>query len=110
MRKSDSHAFLLRVEIVIVHSPRYHTCHTLPTHVLGRQWFAGSHFRGHFRIVEVVVRAGKGTGLCWHRGCSLALNSGIRVYLSNGRRARWCERFSTVTAESSDYGVNLRTV
>jgi hypothetical protein len=34
----------------------------------------------------------------------------LRVYLSNGRRTRWCERISTVTAESSDYGVNLRTV
>src|SRR6266850_432954 len=32
------------------------------------------------------------------------------VYSSNGRRARWCERISTVSAESSDYGVNLRTV
>ena len=31
-------------------------------------------------------------------------------YLSNGRRTRWCERLATVTAESSDYGVNLRTV
>jgi hypothetical protein len=32
------------------------------------------------------------------------------VYLNNGRGARRCERISTVTAESSDYGINLRTV
>ena len=31
-------------------------------------------------------------------------------YLSDGHRTRWCERISTVNAESSDYGVNLRTV
>jgi hypothetical protein len=35
---------------------------------------------------------------------------GTLVYSSNGRRIRWYERISTVTAESSGYGVNLRTV
>src|SRR5262249_5153027 len=34
----------------------------------------------------------------------------LQVDSSNGRGTRWCERISTVTAESSDYGVNLRTV
>jgi len=55
-------------------------------------------------ILDLLSKNQRSEGL---RKLGIALDSGITVYLSSGRRAR---RISTVTAESSDYGVNLRTV